>query len=200
MLVTTMRAERENDHRARHDALTGLSNRVGLDRAVATRLATKDARFALLYLDLDGFKSVNDTHGHARGDQLLRMVAGRLSGALRDGDVAARIGGDEFVVLAGTAEPAAARALGERLLTAIATTYDLGDNISTTVGVSIGVALAPEHGADPTGLLAAADAALYQAKSGGKLRCAMASLDDNVAHLRRLHAEATASPADSRVA
>jgi diguanylate cyclase (GGDEF)-like protein len=198
MLVTTMRAERENDHRARHDALTGLSNQAGISGAIETRLAAVrrgNEQLALLYLDLDGFKAVNDTHGHASGDQLLKMVSDRLSATLRAGDIAARIGGDEFVVLARISESAEALALGERLIAAITTSYDL-DGASARIGVSAGIALAPEHGNDDASLLAAADAALYEAKSSGKARCHMASLTSTVERLHRMSAEA-ARPAAS---
>lgn len=189
MLIATMRAERENDHRARHDALTGLSNRTGLIAAVETRLtaAQRDGEtLALLFLDLDGFKSVNDTYGHAAGDRLLTMVADRLRRMLLAADVAARIGGDEFVVLADGLTHERAVALGEHLIAAIATSYDLGDGISISIGVSVGIAMAPEHGANFADLLAVADAALYEAKLGGKSRCCMASAETNLAALQRL--------------
>ena len=204
MLVTTMCAERENDHRARHDALTGLSNRSGLASAVEARMT--DARhnepLTLLYLDLDGFKTVNDTYGHAAGDRLLKMVAHRLRSLLRTGDLAARIGGDEFVVLTYSADHSTAIELGRWLIKAISTSYDLDDGGSATVGASIGIALAPEHGEDVETLLAAADAALYEAKSNGKSRCSMASPMANLARLRQLHVTATAARAtgDGRAA
>jgi diguanylate cyclase (GGDEF)-like protein len=187
MLVATMRAERENDHRARHDALTGLSNRAGLAHAVNSRLvAGPDAPLALLFLDLDGFKTVNDTHGHGDGDRLLKMVAERLSGLLRATDIAARVGGDEFVVLTEALTHDRAIAFAEGLIAAVANEYELADGVSATIGVSIGIAMAPEHGSDLTQLLAVADAALYEAKSSGKSRCCMASAMTNLAALRRL--------------
>lgn len=190
MLIATMQAERENDHRARHDALTGLSNRTGLVDAVETRLAAarhNGEALALLFLDLDGFKTVNDTYGHAAGDRLLTMVADRLRRMLLASDVAARIGGDEFVVLAEGLTQERSISLGEHLIGAIATSYDLGDGISVTVGVSVGIAMAPAHGTDFADLLAVADAALYEAKSSGKSRCCMASAATNIAALQRLH-------------
>lgn len=178
MLVSTMIAEQENAHRARHDALTGLSNRTGLTAAMSDRLAAQGdgpARLTLFYLDLDGFKAVNDTYGHAAGDRVLQMVADRLNGLVRIGDVAARLGGDEFVVLAEVIDPDAAMHFGERLIRRIAGSYDLGERAETSIGVSIGIACAPDHGADVATLLAAADAALYVAKSLGKCRCALAT-------------------------
>lgn len=198
MLVSTMRAERENEFHARHDMLTGLSNRAGLSKALDTRLAREanPRRLALIYLDLDGFKAVNDTHGHMAGDRLLQLVAERLRGMIRTGDLAARIGGDEFIVLSEQTETAPLMCFGERLIREISLPYELDNRSAVTVGASIGIALAPEHGMDMASLLSAADMALYQAKSKGKSRCliappglhanpfAEATLPSNV---RRLH-------------
>ncbi len=203
MLVATMRAERENNHRAKHDALTGLLNREGLIEAVDAGLMTaaRDGTpLALLFLDLDNFKAANDTFGHAVGDRLLRSVADRLKGELSAADVAARIGGDEFVVLAAAPSHEQAIARGQRLIAAIACTYALGDGIAAAVGVSIGIAMAPEHGIDPEGLLAVADAALYEAKSSGKSQCCLASPMTNLAALRRLQAAVAGSAAGNRAA
>lgn len=175
LLVATMRAERENEHKARHDVLTGLANRAGLMRAIDGRSRDVAPR-ALLYLDLDGFKAINDTYGHAVGDQLLTQAAQRLKDLLRGDDVAARIGGDEFVVIAhGVQGPGHAAALGERLIKEVSAPYALGE-VRAQVGVSVGVALVPEHGDSITELLDRADAALYQAKLSGKSRCVVADL------------------------
>jgi diguanylate cyclase (GGDEF)-like protein len=189
MLVATMRGERENDHRARHDPLTGLSNRTELVDAIASGLgADRDGKaLALLFLDLDDFKAVNDTFGHVGGDRLLKMVAERLQRALPAGDLAARIGGDEFVVLAAGLTHEQACALGQRLIHDLVPAYKLGDGMTATIGVSVGIAMAPEHGRDPELLLAVADAALYEAKSNGKSRCCIASVASNLAALQRLH-------------
>jgi diguanylate cyclase (GGDEF)-like protein len=203
MLVATMRAERENSHRAKHDALTGLLNREGLIEAVGGGLtaATGNGKpRALLFLDLDNFKGVNDTFGHAVGDRLLKAVADRLKRELSATDVAARIGGDEFVVLAAVLNHEQAMVQGQRLIGAIASTYPLGDGIAAAVGVSVGIAMAPEHGSDPEGLLVVADAALYEAKSGGKSQCCMASAMTNLAALRRLQAAVDGSNADGLAA
>ncbi len=189
MMVATMRSERENDHRARHDILTGLANRTGLIDAVETKLKIKsghDGALALLFLDLDGFKTVNDTLGHAAGDKLLKIVAASLSRQLRAGDVAARIGGDEFVVLAEGMTPARAISLGEQLIAAVTRFYTIGDSMTASVGVSVGIALAPEHGNCVEDLMAVADAALYEAKSNGKARWCMGSTATNLAALQRL--------------
>ncbi|KFC70883.1 Diguanylate cyclase (GGDEF) domain-containing protein [Bosea sp. LC85] len=177
MLVTTMRAERENEFHARHDMLTGLSNRSGLTKALDAHFA-RDAgqkRLALIYLDLDGFKVVNDSYGHMAGDRLLQLVAERLRGMIRNGDLAARIGGDEFIVLSEQTEATQLLGFGERLIREISRPYELDNKHEVTVGASVGIALAPEHGTDMMTLLAAADGALYQAKSRGKSRCMIAS-------------------------
>jgi len=189
MLVATMRSERENDHRARHDLLTGLTNRTGLIDAVETKLKTgpgKDGALALLFLDLDGFKNVNDTFGHAAGDRLLKIVAERLNLQLRAGDVAARVGGDEFVVVAEGTTPERAIALGEQLIAAVTRTYTIGDSMAAAIGVSVGIAMAPEHGNCVEDLMAVADAALYEAKSNGKARWCMGSTATNLAAMQRL--------------
>ena len=161
-------------------------NREGLIEAIDTSLiaAAADAKpRALLFLDLDNFKTVNDTFGHAVGDRLLKAAADRLRAELAPGDVAARLGGDEFVVLTVTASDELAIERGKRLIAAIASTYPLGEGISSAVGVSIGIAMMPDHGSNSEDLLAAADAAFYEAKSGGRSRCCMAS---SLAALRRL--------------
>jgi diguanylate cyclase (GGDEF)-like protein len=189
MMVATMRSERENDHRARHDALTGLTNRTGLIDAVETKLKMApghDGALALLFLDLDGFKTVNDTFGHAAGDQLLKNVGESLHRQLRAGDVAARIGGDEFVVLAEGMTRERAIALGEQLIAAVGRSYTIGDSTVAAIGVSIGIAMAPEHGTCVEDLMAVADAALYEAKSNGKARWCMGSATTNLAALQRL--------------
>lgn len=202
MLIATMRAERENDRRARHDELTGLANRSGLIGALEERLSGPRARhetLALLYLDLDDFKVVNDTHGHAAGDLLLESVAERLRGVLSDGDLPARLGGDEFVVLAASCTAEEATVFGWRLIEVIGAPYDLGSGASARIGVSVGIAMAPEHGRTAADLLRAADAALYQAKFAGGGRC-QATAEEDLARLRRLLARGAAEPARPSVA
>lgn len=180
MLVATMAAEQESGHRARHDDLTGLANRANLTRQIEERLrnpGAPHAGFALFYLDLDGFKAVNDTRGHAAGDRVLQMVADRLNAAIRIPGVTARIGGDEFVVLVDGLSQQDALAFGEQLVEKIAGAYDLGDGIACDIGVSAGIACAPAHARDARMLLAAADGALYAAKAMGRCRVAMAEID-----------------------
>jgi diguanylate cyclase (GGDEF)-like protein len=193
MLIATMHSERENERRARHDPLTGLSNRAGFLDAVDAKLAEPSRGIeglALLFLDLDGFKTVNDTYGHACGDRLLKMVANRLRRVVRPTDLVARIGGDEFLVCADGLAREQALELGRRLINEVATSYDLGEGISTKVGVSVGVAIAPEHGTDFTTLVEVADTALYEAKSQGKMGCRMGSPMPLLAAARKLREKA----------
>ncbi|MGA8891648.1 MAG: GGDEF domain-containing protein, partial [Anaeromyxobacteraceae bacterium] len=120
-------------------------------------------------LDLDGFKAVNDAHGHAAGDEVLREVARRLRGTMRGGDTAARIGGDEFVLLLSGARNhgEVERAL-ERLAAVVAQPYRVGDRDTVQISASVGVAAFPEHAADPQALLRKADEAMYAAKARSK--------------------------------
>lgn len=189
MLVSTMKAERDNRHLARHDPLTGMTNRAGLAHALEDRLSARRGgrhqRLALLYLDLDGFKQVNDRFGHAGGDTVLQAVAAKINAVARIGDVTARIGGDEFVMIADEADAASALVVGERLIAKIATAYPLPGGGSAQIGVSIGIACAPDHGTTVTELLARADAALYLAKAKGKSQCAVA--DEAADISRALH-------------
>lgn len=175
MMVTTMRAERENGFRAHHDALTGLSNRSGLAAAMEAMQAIRSGPIGLLYIDLDGFKAVNDTHGHAIGDELLRIVGERLRAEAGRGILAARIGGDEFVVLCEDRSRSELIALAERLIARISEPYSIADVGPAQVGASIGIAQSPEHGDDLASLLQAADRALYRSKSMGKGHCSLAA-------------------------
>lgn len=146
---------------AARDALTGLFNRLGFDQ----RLAQAGNGPALLYLDLDGFKHVNDSFGHGAGDELLRIVADRLKGLARDGDCVARIGGDEFAFLR---SPPTSRAELAELAADIGVALNEPVRLGTTqlqIGASIGIAMGSEHGDDRARLVAAADAALYRAKA-----------------------------------
>lgn len=201
MLIATMRAERENEHRAWHDALTGLRNRSGLEEAFRSRrqaLRGRSGALALLFLDLDGFKAVNDTYGHAVGDKLLEAVASRLKSGVGPDDVVARIGGDEFVVLTHVPNQDAALELGGRLVGSVSTSHDIDVEITGRIGVSVGIAMTPEHGVTLRELLTASDAALYEAKSSGKSQCRMASTESNLAALRRLAASDGREPSAHR--
>jgi diguanylate cyclase (GGDEF)-like protein len=188
MLVTVMHSKRRSDDLARHDPLTGVRNRAGFIDALDAKLV--DSRnvesFALLYLDLDHFKPVNDSFGHAAGDSVLRTIAQNLRAVLPAADVIARIGGDEFVILSWDVTRDEAIAIAERVISAITAPITLADGASVTIGVSIGIAIAPDHGNDAETLLALADAALYEAKSSGKSCCRVASTDTILAALRKL--------------
>ncbi len=161
-------------HQALHDALTGLPNRVlALDRAerMLARARREGQPVAALYIDIDGFKQINDTFGHAVGDRFLTLVAGRLGQVVRDADTAARLSGDEFVVLVeGSSLDVGPQLVAERVLDVLREPYDLTDQIGRrlTVTASIGVA----HGLRSTAeeLLAEADVALYAAKESGRDR------------------------------
>ncbi|MGX5776098.1 EAL domain-containing protein [Methylorubrum zatmanii] len=155
---------------ARRDALTGLANRMVFGERLeeASSLLGEGIGFATLCLDLDRFKEVNDTLGHPVGDSLLRSVADRLQGCLRDTDLVARLGGDEFaIVQAGPQIRDDAIVLAKRLIAAFQSPFLL-DGHTVTVGLSIGISLAPEHGTSPEKLLKSADLALYRAKAAGR--------------------------------
>jgi diguanylate cyclase (GGDEF)-like protein len=165
-LTTLQQVRRELHHQATHDMLTGLPNRAQL-AGCAARSAGRG--LAVLLLDLNGFKQVNDTYGHAAGDALLRELGHRLSVGLGPGDVAGRQGGDEFVVLLPEADRAAAERAGERLREAVLRPVPIGDGREVSVGVSIGIAVRPAGDtADLDALTADADAAMYREKHAGR--------------------------------
>jgi diguanylate cyclase (GGDEF)-like protein/PAS domain S-box-containing protein len=157
-------------HQALHDSLTGLPNRMlffdRLDQAIR-RLQREHAPLAVLFLDFDGFKAVNDRFGHAGGDEVLRRAAQRVAAALRAEDTVARFGGDELVVLSEHVDGAAGGAgIAERILEQLRAPIALnGEEVELTA--SIGVCIAPVEGADRDELLRTADAAMYRAKSAG---------------------------------
>ena len=170
--VTAKRqAEARIAHMAHHDALTGLPNRVlfheRLDEMLL-RVRRYAEKLAVLYLDLDQFKTVNDGLGHPAGDKLLVAVAERLRTCLRGYDMAARFGGDEFAVLQiGLAGPHEAGILAERIVPLLSEPYDI-DGQQVAIGTSVGIALAPADGETAEQLLGNADMALYQAKEDGR--------------------------------
>ena len=161
-------------HQALHDNLTGLPNRVLiLDRGNQTLARARREHFevAALFIDLDGFKDVNDTFGHATGDRLLKAVAARFAGTLRESDTVARLGGDEFVVIAeGISLAAGPELVAERLLDVLAEPFHLGDDAETSISISasIGIAVGLRESAED--LLRDADIALYAAKDAGRNR------------------------------
>jgi diguanylate cyclase (GGDEF)-like protein len=164
------RTERRIAHMARHDALTDLPNRVLLRERLANAIACLPTgeRLAVHYVDLDHFKTVNDTLGHQVGDALLKAVAGRLRDAVGERDTVARVGGDEFAVIqVGMTGPAEAERLARGICEAIRDTYDL-DGHAVVVDTSIGVALGPDDGGEPDDLIKNSDMALYRAKADGR--------------------------------
>ena len=157
-------------HLAHHDALTGLSNRVLFDEQVTRELAAaarSQQMVAVLAVDLDGFKTVNDQQGHAMGDQVLKVVAQRILAVIRASDTAARLGGDEFAVLLRDNDLAQARQTADRLVRALSEPYA---GVRSAVSASIGIAVFPASGATADDLMEAADQALYEAKRQGKQR------------------------------
>jgi diguanylate cyclase (GGDEF)-like protein len=158
----------ESRHQALHDELTGIANRRQLFNRLEDAIRTSRGRgFALLMLDLDRFKEVNDALGHGHGDRLLRQVTGRLASSVRAGDLLARLGGDEFALLAPNASTEeAAVEVAERIGSALHDEFVLA-GVPVFVEASIGIALHPDHGTDAEALLQAADTAMYAAKEAG---------------------------------
>lgn len=161
-------------YQAVHDALTGLPNRAGAWEHLDRRLADQDAVAALggiaaLLIDLDGFKGVNDQHGHDAGDELLRQVAGRISRAVRDTDFVARLGGDEFlVVLPQESSPETISVVAHKLVATLGASYEVLGHTVTQVTASIGIGRCPTDAKEREALLKCADLALYEAKSSGR--------------------------------
>ena len=158
--------EAEIVHRSLHDPLTGLANRVLLFDRIGHALARADRTASptcLFLLDLDGFKEVNDTHGHAAGDELLQRFAVRLSGALRPGDTAARLGGDEFVVLCEDTSEDQAQVIAERLRGAASWPFDLPAG-RVVISASVGVSTSADPADDPAELVRRADVSMYAVK------------------------------------
>src|ERR1700722_9265456 len=155
---------------AHHDSLTDLANRVLLNERLERALVQIDQSeiVAIHHLDLDQFKAVNDTFGHPVGDKLLKIVADRLRGLVRDTDTIARMGGDEFVIVqAPIADPAEATSLAQRIISQLSEPYDI-DGHQILIGASIGIAVGPGDGLHPDKLLRNADLALYRAKDDGR--------------------------------
>ncbi|MBY0564220.1 MAG: EAL domain-containing protein [Hyphomonadaceae bacterium] len=188
-------AQREalSRHEALHDALSGLPNRThftrslqeALDELVQTR---NNARVIVAYVDVDRFKDVNDTLGHAAGDNLIVLVAERLRGVVGPTDLLARFGGDEFAILRCSSAPGASDELADRVRAAFEESFDLyGQHVRMTA--SLGIAAAPDHGATPEELMRHADIALYEAKNAGRDRAMVFSARRAAAVERRREIE-----------
>ena len=170
-ITDSRKAEAQISHMAHHDALTDLPNRTLFRERLqqALRSAKRDDHISVLCLDLDHFKSVNDTLGHPVGDELLKEVAVRLSGCVRKGDTIARFGGDEFAIVqvSNEAQLTSAAALASRLVEVVGAPYEIqGHHI--VIGLSAGISATPNDGFDPDQLLRNADLALYRAKADGR--------------------------------
>jgi len=168
------RLQKQLGELAHFDELTGLPNRsLFQDRLEQVRIHThrNRGRFALLFVDLDGFKEVNDSYGHQAGDAVLREVARRLAQGVRESDTVARLGGDEFVIILNDLkhldEP---QVVARKLLEMFAQPFILGD-VHCKLGISIGVSIYPDHATETEALISRADAAMYQAKQHGKNNC-----------------------------
>jgi diguanylate cyclase (GGDEF)-like protein len=178
---------------ARHDALTGLANRVVFHEQLEQSLQGLGGGqgFAVLCLDLDRFKEVNDTLGHPVGDALLKQVSERLLGCVRHGDLVARLGGDEFAVIqASVRDPVRTETLADRIIETVSAPYEV-DGHRVTIGTSIGMTLAPQDGTEADVLLGNADLALYRSKSEGRGRHAFfrREMSDAVENKRNLEAD-----------
>ncbi len=188
--VTERRRSQERiAHLARFDELTGLANRTQFRERINGMLAAvrnSETHVAILLIDLDRFKAINDTLGHPIGDKLLKDVAHRLTGIIRPNDIITRFGGDEFVVLqTGTARRQDAQHLAQRLVRALRHPFEI-DGHRIDIGASIGIAMAPADGVDADELLKKADMALYAAKnSGGGEHCFFASEMEEAVQARR---------------
>jgi diguanylate cyclase (GGDEF)-like protein len=173
--IEAARLHQHTSHASEHDPLTRLANRRRLEAELSLE-CERSLRYgrpvALIMLDLDHFKRVNDTHGHSRGDEILQGVAEIITSTLRSTDTAYRYGGEELVVLARESDSTAAMTLAERIRASIERSF--GGEGEGSVTASLGVALVPDHAASPKSLLAAADAALYVSKSEGRNRCTIA--------------------------
>ena len=172
-----VKAEKQMIRLAHFDRLTGLPNRTALDNHLdqsIQRARREDNHFALMFLDLDKFKPVNDTYGHQAGDELLRIVAQRLKHCIRSGDVVGRRGGDEFVIITGPLQGEDnARHIAEKVVQVLNETFHV-QNVNLQIGASVGVALYPDNGVTAEDLLKKADAAMYKVKSSGRNNVAFA--------------------------
>ena len=192
-------AQAELSHQAAHDSLTGLANRAQAMRlitAALSRAQRSGAIIGLLFIDLDGFKQVNDTLGHRAGDEVLQVAATRMKEAVRPGDVVSRLGGDEFVVLLEPLdEQASAVGVAERLIDAVGAPMLLRDGHEARIGASVGVAISQDAGTDADLLLSEADLAVYRAKKAGRGRVEVFDQDLQQTLQRRADLEAALTDA-----
>lgn len=182
-------AEKRIYHLAHHDALTGLANRYSFENRLEQALLTaqrENGQLAVLFIDLDRFKTINDTLGHQVGDRLLQEAAQRLQACVRASDIVARLGGDEFVVvLSHINEIRDVTAVAEKILAALAVTYEI-DGSKLYCSASIGVGVFPSDGGDATTLMKSADTALYHAKEHGRNNFQFCTAELNAAAAERM--------------
>jgi diguanylate cyclase len=182
------RAEAHIRYLAHHDPLTGLANRITLHEWLGQRLErawADDEQFAVLCLDLDRFKEVNDVYGHAVGDAVLIEATRRMNAVLGPDDLVARLGGDEFVLVSSQCDPGRASTLAERLIELLSEDFVVGDQ-RASVGLSIGISMFPSHGRSAEQLLSNADVALYRSKAQGRgIYCFFNSEMDSLIRERR---------------
>jgi diguanylate cyclase (GGDEF)-like protein len=193
------RRESQARYEAKHDALSGLPNRVRMVEEIERFLYRRtpkrnNLRAVAAYIDIDRFKDINDTLGHAAGDQLIKAVGQRLKARLRPQDFLSRFGGDEFVILGVSADPEASTALAERVAQAFAAPFSINDQ-SIRVTASIGLSVAPDNGVTADELMRHADIALYEAKNGGRDRAVLFSVDmsEKVEHRRSIELDLRAA-------
>lgn len=173
--------EHDMAHLAKRDALTGLANRLLLRERFQDAMANarnESGRLAIHYIDLDGFKAINDGHGHPAGDALLQEVTARLCAAVRAEDTVARLGGDEFVILqTDVALDSEAEMLARRIIKKLSAPYEIQGK-TMRISASVGIAMAPDAGRELDRLLSRADTALYRSKTGGKGRAHFCTRED----------------------
>jgi diguanylate cyclase (GGDEF)-like protein len=171
LTISLAKSEEQNRHLAMYDTLSGLANRLQYTRALEAALERLPSNpFALMQCDLDKFKQVNDTFGHAAGDTVIKVVAERLLATVQDAGLVCRIGGDEFVILLTLVDRVTINELANNIIGEIQQPIEVDSEVFAQVGISLGVSIAPIQGNTAETLMAAADAALYRAKEEGRNR------------------------------
>ncbi len=193
-----LHSEEKAQHLAGHDTLSGLPNRLRFTEhleALLSRIDREDSGLAVVFVDLDKFKEVNDTYGHAAGDLVIVGCAERMASQLRANDVLARFGGDEFAIIqTGVKSPRDAEALARRIIESIRPAFQIGE-AEAYVGASIGIALAPENASDAAELMRLADIAMYRAKNSGRNRaCFFEQRMDDTLRIRKVVEDDCATP------
>jgi len=175
---------------ANHDGLTELPNReLFYDRLsqAFSQARRKNENFAILFLDLDGFKPINDTYGHEAGDTVLKVVAKRLQACVRNMDTIARMGGDEFaVIVTALQDPLSTEMIAQKIIRTIAEDIKITAKTSCMIGVSIGIASYPDNGTELDKLMHAADTAMYASKAAGKNRYTLSTIQSNKADINKI--------------